>query len=165
MIKKIKQFVETQTSILQKKAGIFNEEDVVECAIDDQIVRCEDLEAPVVECGPGHLTQGYGWFGGRSEGYTGTVPAPKVLTEDPWFGHSPMSTKQLSYVKEQLYQEEMRHKCMSFEPKEPENIHHVMYEMATKSGATTVQLNPIGGSENFQGGSEIYHEQSYTRSI
>ena len=29
-----------------------------------------------------------------------------------------------------------------------------MYEMATKSGATTVQLDPIGGSENFQGGSE-----------
>ena len=41
--------------------------------------------------------------------------------------------------------------------KEPENIHQVMYEMATKSGATTVQLDPIGGSENFQGGSENVH--------
>ena len=41
--------------------------------------------------------------------------------------------------------------------KEPENIHQVMYEMATKSGSTTVQLDPIGGSENFQGGSENVH--------
>ena len=42
---------------------------------------------------------------------------------------------------------------------EPEDIHQVMYEMATKSGATTVQLDPIGGSENFQGGSENFHER------
>ena len=41
--------------------------------------------------------------------------------------------------------------------KEPENIHQLMYEMATKSGATTLQLDPIGGSENFQGGSENVH--------
>ena len=149
MIKKIK---DTIKNLLLKENNI-------ECAIDDLTVKCEDLEAPVAECGPGHLTQGYGWLGraSSSEGYTGTVPAPKVLTEDPWFGPAPMSTKQLSYVKEQLYQEEMRHKCMSFEHKEPENIHQVMYEMATKSGATTVQLDPIGGSENFQGGSENVH--------
>ena len=42
---------------------------------------------------------------------------------------------------------------------EPEDNHQVMYEMATKSGATTVQLDPIGGSENFQGGSENFHER------
>ncbi len=40
---------------------------------------------------------------------------------------------------------------------ESEDIHQVMYEMATKSGATTTQLDPIGGSENFQGGSENVH--------
>ena len=43
------------------------------------------------------------------------------------------------------------------ETKESSNIHQEMYEMATKSGATTVQLDPIGGSENFQGGSENVH--------
>ena len=43
--------------------------------------------------------------------------------------------------------------------KEPDNIHQLMYEMATKSGATTIQLDPIGGSENFQGGSENFHER------
>ena len=146
MIKKIK---DTVKSLLLK-------EKVVECAIDDQTVKCEDLEAPATECGSGHLTQGYGWLG-RSEGYTGTVPSPKVLSEDSWFGQAPMSTKQLSYMKEQLYQEEMHNKCMNFEPKEPENIHQVMYDMATSNNATTLQLNPIGGSENFQGGSENVH--------
>jgi len=29
--------------------------------------------------------------------------------------------------------------------------------MATQNGKTTLQLNPIGGSENFQGGSENVH--------
>ena len=41
--------------------------------------------------------------------------------------------------------------------KESDNIHQVMYEMATKSAVTTLQLDPIGGSENFQGGSENVH--------
>ena len=37
--------------------------------------------------------------------------------------------------------------------KESDDIHQVMYGMATKGAATTLQLDPIGGSENFQGGS------------
>ena len=41
--------------------------------------------------------------------------------------------------------------------KESSNIHQEMYNLATKSGATTIQLDPIGGSENFQGGSENVH--------
>lgn len=135
MIKKIKDTIK----------NFFIKEEEIECAIDEQIVECKDLEVPLPETRP------------STQGYTGTIPAPKVLTEDPWFGRAPMSTKQLSYMKEQLYQEEMRHKCMSFEPKEPENIHQVMYDMATSNGATTLQLNPIGGSENFQGGSENVH--------
>ena len=31
---------------------------------------------------------------------------------------------------------------------EPENIHQLMYEMATKNAQTTIQLNPIGGSKS-----------------
>ena len=41
--------------------------------------------------------------------------------------------------------------------KESPNIHQEMYDLATKSGKTTTQLDPIGGSENFQGGSENVH--------
>ena len=40
---------------------------------------------------------------------------------------------------------------------ESEDIHEVMYQMATKNAPTTLQLDPIGGSENFQGGSENIH--------
>jgi hypothetical protein len=57
--------------------------------------------------------------------------------------------EQETHIKQQQHQE-----TYSIEP---EDIHQVMYEMATKSGATTVQLDPIGGSENFQGGSENVH--------
>ena len=40
--------------------------------------------------------------------------------------------------------------------KEVDNIHEVMYNIATSGGKTTTQLNPMpdlgGGSENFQSG-------------
>ena len=71
MIKRIKRLIETQTTLLEKKAGIFKEEDV-KCFIDEEGVKCENLEAPAFECGPGYFTQGYGWFGGTS-GYVSTV--------------------------------------------------------------------------------------------
>ena len=35
---------------------------------------------------------------------------------------------------------------------ESQNIHQEMYDLATKNGKTTVQLNPVGGSETFQEG-------------
>ena len=36
-----------------------------------------------------------------------------------------------------------------------DGMHQKMYEMSTQNGKTTLQLNPIGGSENFQGGSKM----------
>ena len=57
--------------------------------------------------------------------------------------------KQETLIKQQQHQE--THSV------ESEDIHQVMYEMATKNAATTLQLDPIGGSENFQGGSENVH--------
>ena len=41
---------------------------------------------------------------------------------------------------------------------EPDDIHQRMYEIATKAQTTTLHLDPIGGSENFQGGSENVHK-------
>ena len=109
------------------------------------------IEAPVAECGPGHLTQGYGFFG-----YTG-VPAPIVLPHDPWFSDPPKSEMQTTH--EEMLEEASRREeeNRKEERKEPENIHEVMYDMATKCGKTTTQLNPVGGSETFQGGSENIH--------
>ena len=101
--------VETQTSLLQKKAGT----------------------------------------------YTG-IPAPRVLEDDEWFGPAPVSDANLDYMEQEtLIKQEEYQETHSVEP---ENIHQVMYEMATQNSATTLQLDPIGGSENFQGGSENIHK-------
>ena len=129
------------TNLTKTLKGIlgFTKQKEVRCTIDD-------LEAPLFECGPGHLTQGYGFVG---------VPAPKVLKNDPWFGEPVKSEKQLEY--EHINDDPHDGWWLRPEwqdPKEPDNIHEVMYDMATKHGKTTTQLDPVGGSENFQGGSE-----------
>jgi hypothetical protein len=148
MINKIKETL-SQVFFSPEASGTWEEK--IECAIDDVTVKCEDLEAPIQECGPGHLTQGYGFFG-----YTG-VPAPRVLEDDEWFGPAPVSDLNQDHVAQEAEIKQQEQENRQYWTNEPEDIHQVMYEMATKSGATTVQLDPIGGSENFQGGSENVH--------
>ena len=53
---------------------------------------------------------------------------------------------------EQMKIEEQSKPKVEKESKEPDNIHEVMYNLATKNQNTTIQLNPPGGSENFQSG-------------
>ena len=91
----------------------------------------------------------------KAEPFTG-VPAPVYLKDDEWFGPAPEYTeKQKDYmVQETEIKRQEFEKSFSVES---EDIHQVMYEMATQSAATTLQLDPIGGSENFQGGSENVH--------
>ena len=148
-----KQEVETQTTILQKKAGTFN----VECSIDDQVVDYAELEAPIHECGPSHFSHGYSPYGNipPENRYTG-VPAPVVLPDDPWFGPATYkSQKQLDYMeKETEMKRQEREQNFSVEP---DNIHQKMYEIATKNQNTTLQLNPLGGSENFHEGPGGWH--------
>ena len=133
MIKKLKQFFETQTSLLRKKAGVFKEEDI-ECAIDEQLVDCKEID---------------------EDPYVG-VPAPAYLEEDSWFDITPpvYTENQQDYMERETEIKKQEAKFAG----EPENIHQLMYEIATKSSATTLQLDPIGGSENFQGGSENVHK-------
>ena len=88
MINKIKETL-SQVFFSPEASGAWEEK--IECAIDDVTVKCEDLEAPIQECGPGHFTQGYGFFG-----YTG-VPAPRVLEDDEWFGSAPVSDENKEY--------------------------------------------------------------------
>ena len=137
MIKKLKQFFETQTSLLEKKAGIFKEEDI-ECSVDEQIVDCKELD---------------------EDPYVG-VPAPILTPVDDWFSSPygfatkmPLTEKQKDYM-----EKETEMKKAEVQTKEPDNIHQLMYEIATKNSATTLQLDPIGGSENFLGGSENVHK-------
>ena len=132
------------TNLTKTLKGIlgFTKQKEVRCTIDD-------LEAPLFECGPGHLTQGYGFIG---------IPAPAILPHDPWFGPSPIKSKNQMTHEEMLEEAQRREEeNQQNVTKEPDNIHEVMYDMAIKSGKTTTQLDPVGGSENFQGGSENIH--------
>ena len=129
-----KQEVETQTTILQKKAGTYK----VECSIDNEKVPCETLGQQY------HSPEAQGtWFTG--------VPAPVVLSNDSWFGDvTYKSQKQLDYMeKETEMKRKERENNFSVEP---DDIHQKMYEIATKNQNTTLQLNPLGGSENFHEG-------------
>ena len=115
----------------------FWDESDIECAIDENIVDCAEMD---------------------EEPYTG-VPAPVVLTEDPWFGPAVVSDANKDYMEREYEATKRLHDDIrrDNDTKESDDIHQVMYEMATKGAATTLQIDPIGGSENFQGGSENVH--------
>ena len=111
----------------------------LECAIDEDKVDCEHLDDD------------------QEKAYVG-VPAPVLNPLDDWFSSSygcpsVVTEKQKDYMEQETMMKQQEQNSSI----EPANIHQVMYEMATRSGATTVQLDPIGGSENFQGGSENVH--------
>ena len=111
----------------------------IECAIDEDKVDCEHLDDD------------------QDKAYVG-VPAPILNPVDDWFSSSygcpsAVTEKQKDYMEQETVMKQQEQNSSI----EPANIHQVMYEMATRSGATTVQLDPIGGSENFQGGSENVH--------
>ena len=122
---KPKQEVETQTTILQKKAGTFN----VECAIDEEVVDCSEMDSPP---------------------YVG-VPAPAYLEDDPWFGPAPTLTeKQMDYMVEEAEIKMVEEQQRSEETCESHGIHAKMYEIATQNWTTVAETQ--GGSENFQEG-------------
>ena len=87
------------------------------------------------------------------EAYIG-APAPDYLPEDPWFPAPVFSEKQLT-VKEAHEQAIADNQILADESNhavESSDIHQKMYEIATKGSATTLQLDPPGGSENFHEG-------------
>ena len=141
--------VETQTSLLEKKN--------IHCTIDNEKINCEELEAPIHECGPSHFSHGYSPYGNilPENRYTG-VPAPAYLQDDPWFGSAPnLSEKQQDYMNQEIEvkkQEEERKEELraSGHTVEDENIHQKMYEIASKNWTTVGETQ--GGSENFHEG-------------
>ena len=105
----------------------------IECAIDEDVVECDEMDSPP---------------------YVG-VPAPILNPLDEWFA-SPYGAPAAITEKQKEYQESdaFKEEAIKYYSKEPDNIHQVMYDIATKTKSTTLDLDPIGGSENFQGGSE-----------
>ena len=132
--------ITTLTDALKGILGLNKQisEEEIECAIDEQTVNCVVME--------------------EEPAYTG-VPAPVYLKDDEWFGTAVVSEKSQDYMVQETEIKKQESENRQYWTKEPEDIHQVMYDMATKSGATTLQLDPIGGSENFQGGSENFHER------
>ena len=119
-------------------------EDDIECAIDENIVDCKTFDDE------------------QEKAYVG-VPAPILNPVDDWFS-SPygfavpaITQKQKDYMEQEAEIKKQEEENRQYWTKESANIHQEMYDLATKSGATTIQLDPIGGSENFQGGSENVH--------
>ena len=110
----------------------------IECAIDEDVVECSEMDSPP---------------------YTG-IPAPILTPVDDWFSgpYGCPTEKQQDYMVQEAEIKKQEAENRQYWTKESANIHQEMYDLATKSGATTVQLDPIGGSENFQGGSENFHE-------
>ena len=122
IIRKLKEVKE----LLSKKSN------KIECAIDEEVVDCDELEDDGLDY--------------EDQYYTG-VPAPAYLEDDPWFGPAPTySQKQLDYmVQETEIKQKEREENFSVES---EDIHQRMYEIANQNSPTTIQLNPPGGSEN-----------------
>ena len=91
-----------------------------------------------------------------------TIPAPDVLEDDPWFGPAPETERSISLksAKQKAIEDKQILACDSDNHHplhyEPDDIHQKMYEIATKSGNTTTQLDPMpelgGGSEQYQSG-------------
>ena len=118
-----KKEVETQTTILQKKAGTYKE--------------------PKKEEGEAFKQDALNY-------YTG-IPAPAYLNDDPWFGPAPVrSEKQLEYMEMETEMRMVEEKKKLDNPCESHDIHAKMYEIATKNWTTVAETQ--GGSENFQEG-------------
>jgi len=125
-------------SMIQSAVKAVTSEKELECAVDETTVPCETLGE--VYYSP--EAQGTWWTG---------VPAPAVLEDDPWFGPAPISDSNRDYMEQEtLIKQEEYQETHSVES---EDIHQVMYEIATSNWNTVDETKQsMGGSENFQEG-------------
>ena len=85
-----------------------------------------------------------------------TIPAPNYLKDDPWFGPAVLSGPQMTLKEAYEHAVSDGQLLPEDDVVEPKNIHEVIYNIATSSGKTTIQLDSTpqfgSGSENFQEG-------------
>ena len=86
----------------------FEYQEKVECAIDEDVLECSEMDTPP---------------------YTG-VPAPVVPPSDSWFQDPPRTQKQEDYMEMET---EIKKENQG---KEDPDIHQKMYEIATKNWTT-----------------------------
>lgn len=107
------------------------DEKEIECAIDNEIVDCTEMNSSTP------------WVG---------IPAPAYLEDDEWFGPAPIRTeKQKELIRHQEATEKL-HEDMRKESGiiESEDIHEKMYAIASANWNTVSESQ--GGSENFHEG-------------
>ena len=131
MISKFKQLINKVIpkgdDIVVNMDGGVGESWKVECAIDEEVVDCNEMD---------------------SSPYIG-VPAPVYLEDDPWFGPASIrSEKQLDYMEQETFIKQQQHQ--ETHSVESEDIHQKMYDIATQNWNTVSESQ--GGSENFQEG-------------
>ena len=68
-----------------------------------------------------------------------TVPAPRVLSDDPWFGPAVISDEAKDYLVQKFENDMARTYDENGNTKEPDNIHELMYR-AYSDGMTAQQL-------------------------
>ena len=81
------------------------DEEKVECAIDETIVECAEMDAPA---------------------YTG-VPAPVYLENDEWFGTAVVSEKSQDYMIQETEIKQQESENRQYWTNEPEDIHCLLY--------------------------------------
>jgi hypothetical protein len=143
-IKSIKNALSPQNITVNMDGGVGGSWKV-ECSIDDTPVDCQDLQE--------NYDEGEAFKQDAVNYYTG-IPAPAYLPDDEWFGPAPIrSEKQLDYMaveREWKIEEEKKRKERGIA--ESSDIHQKMYEIATAAAQSTLDRDPIGGSENFHQG-------------
>jgi len=128
--KLLTQTVETQLSILQKKAGIYKEELITDKEINSSEIKKTNKDT--------------------SSQYSGVIAQP-YLKDDPWFGPAPLPTEnQTDYMERETKIKQEEQESKSEKTCESEDIHAKMYEIATQNWTTVEEIQ--GGSENFQEG-------------
>jgi len=126
-------------SMIQSAVKTVTSEKELECVVDETTVPCETL--------------GEVYYSPEAQGTWTGVPAPKVLEDDPWFGPAPKSNKQNDYEETVAAESQIEQDQRKEETQEPEDIHQVMYEIATSNWNTVDETKQsMGGSENFQEG-------------
>ena len=122
MIKKFKALIE---KVIAKPV----KEEKIECAIDEEVVDCGEMDSPP---------------------YIG-IPAPAYLEDDLWFGAAPVRTeKQMDYMEQEAEIKMAEEQQRSEQTCESHDIHAKIYEIATQNWTTVAETQ--GGSENFQEG-------------
>ena len=124
-----------------------NFEDDIECAIDEDVVECKEMD--------------------EEPPYTG-VPASVLNPVDEWFSSSygcpsAITEKQKDYMEQETEIKMQEEKRREEAGEEPENIHQLMYEMATKNWISAELRRMLYPDHHLNVRNQLYLHQWHTQ--